>query len=146
MTGPEKRKKKLWEFDPSLYEPGEKPRFSERIVALLRAVGKVALYIGFFSYPLALPIIGIIFGGLAFWLAFGGSVALISVILSRLGYARIFARRDFPFLKSLVALSGGFLCAFSFYLGLFALKWWIFPAIAGIGAVALLIALKRGPR
>lgn len=143
MTRPEKRKKKLWEFDPSIYAPGAKPRFRDRVAGVFRTMGKMALYLGFFAYPLALPIVGVVFGGIAFWLTFGGSVAIISVILSRLGFARVFAKRDFPFLRSTLGLCGGFVCALGFYLGLFALQWWMIPTVAAVGAVAVLIGLRR---
>jgi len=144
MPDPEKRKKKRWEFDPSLYAPGPKAGIRDRVVGWLRAVGKAALYVGFFAYPLALPIIGVVFGGLAFWGAFGGSVIVISVLLARLGFARIFAKRDFPFLTSTIALCGGFLCALGFYLGLLTLQWWIIPIVATLGSLGVLVALRRG--
>ncbi len=144
MPDPEKRKKKLWQVDPSVYALGPKAGIRDRAVGWLRAVGKAALYVGFFAYPLVLPIIGVVFGGLAFWLAFGGSVAFISVLLARLGFARIFAKRDFPFLTSTIALCGGFLCALGFYLGLLALQWWIIPIVATLGSLGVLVALRRG--
>jgi hypothetical protein len=144
MPDPEKPKKKLWEFDPSLYTPGSKAGVKERTLGWLRTVGKAALYVGFFAYPLALPIIGVVFGGLVFWAAFGGSVAVISVILARLGFARIFAKRDFPFLTSTIALCGGFLCALGFYLSLFTLQWWIIPIVMALGSLGLLVALRSG--
>lgn len=144
MPDPEKRKKRLWEVDPSLYVPGPKPGLRARIVGLLRGIGKAALYASFFAYPLVLPIIGVAFGGLAFWATFGGSVAVISVILARFGFARTFAKRDFPFLTSTIALCGGFLCALGFFLGLFALQWWILPIVATLGSLGVLVAIRRG--
>jgi hypothetical protein len=145
MPDPEKRRKKLWEVDPSVYILGPKPGFRAHIVGWFRAIGKVALYAMFFAYPLVLPIIGVAFGGLAFWTTLGGSVVVISVILERFGFARTFAERDFPFFKSTLALFGGFLCALGFYLGLFVLQWWILPIIIALVSVALLIALRKEP-
>jgi hypothetical protein len=145
MPDPEKRKKKLWQVDPSVYTPGPKLGIRDRVVARLRGIGKAALYAMFFAYPLALPIIGVAFGGLAFWTIFGGSVVVISVILARYGFARTFAKRDFPFLTSTIALCGGFLCALGFYFGLLTFQWWILPVVAAIGGVGLLIVLRRGP-
>jgi hypothetical protein len=144
MPDPEKRKKKLWEIDPSIYAPGPKARLRQRTVGLLRGVGKAMLYVAFFAYPLALPIIGVAFGGLAFWATFAGSVVVISVILARLGFARTFAKRDFPFLTSTLALCGGFLCALGFYLGLLTFQWLIIPIVAALAGLGLLVALRKG--
>jgi hypothetical protein len=143
MPDPEKRKKKLWEIDPSVYAPGPKAGLRQRVVEWFREVGKAMLYVAFFAYPLALPIIGVVFGGLAFWTTFGGSVAVISVILAKFGFARTFAKRDFPFLTSTIALCGGFLCALGFYLGLLTIQWLIIPIVAALAGLALLVALRR---
>jgi hypothetical protein len=55
MPDPEKRKKKLWEIDPSVYAPGPKAGLRQRVVEWFREVGKAMLYVAFFAYPLALP-------------------------------------------------------------------------------------------
>ena len=144
MPGLEKRKKKLWEVSPSVYEQSRKAGIRDRMVGWLRALGKMALYASFFAYPVALPIIGVAFGGLAFWTTFGGSVVVISLILARFGFARTFARRDFPFLTSTIALCGGFLSALGFFLGLIALQWWVIPIVATLGSLGVLVALRRG--
>lgn len=142
MPEPEKEKK-LWKVDSTIYSQG-KSKITDRVKELLRSLGKALLYLGFFLYPLALVITGVVFGGLVFWTIFSGSVIVISVILARLGYARTFAQRDFPFFRSLIGLCGGFLAALGFYLGLFTIQWWIFPIIGTIAVLAIAVKLKRG--
>ena len=64
------RKTRLWQFDPSVFQPGPKAGFLEHhILRRVKALGKYTLYCLAFAYPVALVSLGIIFGGLVFWSA-----------------------------------------------------------------------------
>ena len=141
MPEPEKDKK-LWKIDATLYEHG-RSKITDRVKELLRSLGKALFYLGFFLYPLALVITGVVFGGLVFWSIFSGSVIVISVILARLGFSRTFAQRDFPFIRSLIGLCAAFLVALGFFLGLISLQWWIVPIVGTIAVLGLAVGLRR---
>jgi hypothetical protein len=144
MPSSPKRKRRLWNVDSGLYEASGKIGPVGRLLELLMPIGKSFLYSLLFAYPVILPIIGIVFGGLAFWGGLGGSVLLMAVLLSKFGYAKNFESRDFPFLRSIVGLCGGFLCALGLYLGLVFYNWWVFPIAAGLIGFLVVIALRRG--
>jgi len=92
---------------------------------------------------LYLVILGIAFGGLVFWTAFGGSVALMGIVITKAGYARNFQNWDIGF-KKLGALFVAFLATFGLYLGLIHLKLLVVPIFAAILVTVLLIFVRRG--
>src|SRR5256885_3697770 len=54
------RKTRLWQFDPSVFQPGPKARFLERyIIGRARSLGKYTLYALAFAYPVTLVSLGI---------------------------------------------------------------------------------------
>ena len=141
---PEGRKKrKLWEVDPSIFEPGRKASFLERrIVSPLRQLGKFGLYALAVTYPVYLVYVGLAFGGLAFWAFLAGSTAVMGLIIARLGYASNFRNWDIS-LKRTVGLFLGFPIAAGFYGGLIYLKIWFVPIAFGLVGVGLFLVLNR---
>jgi hypothetical protein len=119
---PEGRKKrKLWEVDPSIFELGHNASFVERrILPPLRQLGKFGLYALALTYPIYLIYVGLAFGGLAFW----GFLADIS-------------------LGRTVGIFLGFVVAVGFYGGLIYLKTLFVPIAFGIVAVGLFLVLRR---
>jgi hypothetical protein len=138
-----KRKRRLWNVDSALYETSGESGLGERVSELVMLFGKSFLYALLFVYPVILPIIGIVFGGLAFWGGLCGSVGLMAILLSKFGYAKNFERRDFPFLRSIAGLCGGFVCALALYLGLILYNWWILPIAIGLIGLVVLIVIRR---
>jgi hypothetical protein len=141
---PEKpKKRKLWDVDPSIFEPGRKASFYERrIVPPLRQIGKFGLYSLAISYPIYLVYVGLAFGGLAFWGFLAGSMALMGIIIAKLGYASNFRNWDIS-LKRTLGLLLGFLLAIGFYGGLIYLKTWFVPIGFGLAGLGLLLMLRR---
>jgi hypothetical protein len=141
---PEGRKKrKLWEVDPSIFELEHNASFVERrIFPPLRQLGKFGLYALALTYPIYLIYVGLAFGGLAFWGFFAGSIAVIGVIITRLGYASNFRHWDIS-LRRTVGVLLGFAVAFGFYGGLIYLKTLFVPIALGIVAVGLFLVLRR---
>jgi len=141
---PESRKKhRSWEFDPTTFQPGRKASFLERTLRPFRSVGKHVLYALALSYPIYLVIIGVVFGGLVFWAAFGGSIALMGVIITKAGYARNFQNWDIGFRK-MAALVLAFVATLGFYFGLFFFRIWFVPVFAAILGLGLLLFLRKG--
>jgi hypothetical protein len=139
------KKKKEWQVDPTMYKTGRRASFLERrIVPPLRQVGKWGLIILALTYPIYLVFIGLVFGGLAFWAFLVGSVAVIGLIIWRIGFSSNF--RNWGGLGVKEGLAGlllGFLIAAGFYAGLIYLKIWIIPVtllLAGVG----LYFVRRG--
>jgi hypothetical protein len=138
-----RKKRKLWEFDPSIFEPGRKASFFERrLVPPLRQLGKFGLYSLALTYPIYLVFVGLTFGGLAFWGFLVGSITVMGVIITRLGYASNFKHWDIS-LKRTVGILLGFPLAVGFYGGLIYLKIWLVPIAFGFVAVGLLLILRR---
>jgi hypothetical protein len=138
-----RKKKKLWEFDPSIFEPGRKASFLERRIAPpLKQLGKFGLYALALTYPIYLVLVGLVFGGLAFWGFLAGSTAVMGIILWRLGYASNFRHWDIS-LKRTVGLLLGFPLAIGFYGGLIYLKIWLVPIAFGFAGLGLLLILRR---
>lgn len=136
------KKRRLWEFDPSVFQPGRKATRLERVVQPLRSTAKYSLYMLALLYPLSIITLGIMFGGLVFWTAFVGSVALIGLIIKKAGYSRNFETWDLGLRKFLV-LTLAFIGVFGFYEGLFILKIWMLAIFAGVFAVGLFFVLRR---
>lgn len=141
---PEGRKKrKLWEVDPSIFELGHNASFVERrILPPLRQLGKFGLYALALTYPIYLIYVGLAFGGLAFWGFLAGSIAVMGVVITRLGYASNFRHWDIS-LGRTVGVFLGFVVAVGFYGGLIYLKTLFVPIAFGIVAVGLFLVLRR---
>ncbi len=141
---PEPRKKRrLWEIDPTVFQPGRKAGFFERrLLQPFKFVGKYVLFALALTYPLYLVIVGIAFGGLVFWAFFAGSVAILGVLITRLGYARNFANWDLGF-RNFGVLFLAFLVAMGFYMGLIYLRVWFVPIFVTILAFGLVLFLRR---
>jgi hypothetical protein len=139
----EHKKRRLWELDPSIFEPGRRASFFERRIAPpLRQLGKFSLYSLALTYPIYLVLVGLAFGGLAFWGFLAGSIAVMGIILWRLGYASNFRHWDIS-LKRSVGLLLGFPLAIGFYGGLIYLKIWLVPIAFGFVGFGLLLILRR---
>jgi hypothetical protein len=140
----DKKKRRLWEVDPSIFEPG--PRAS-RIRRFLIEPGKSLAKFGFFGlmfiYPLGLVILGLLFGGLVFWGAFAGSAGLIGLLLWRFGYAKNYAAWNPDFKRQLIGITVAFLLTMGFYLGLATLNIWMIPIIFSLLALAMVLVMKR---
>jgi hypothetical protein len=144
LTEEPDKKKKLWEVDPMLFQKGRKGSLLQRrIVPSLRQIGKFSLICLALTYPIYLVLIGLVFGGVAFWSFLGGSVAVIGIIISRLGFAPNFRNWDVGG-KGMIGLVLGFLVAVAFYTGLLYLKTWlVLPAILlGFGAFFVVRRLR----
>ena len=141
---PEKpKKRRLWEVDPSIFEPGRKASFFEKhIVPPLHQLGKFGLYALAITYPIYLVYVGLVFGGFAFWGFFAGSIAVIGIVITRLGYASNFRHWDIDF-KRTAGLLLGFPLAVGFYVGLIYLKTWLVPISFGLAGLGLLLVLRR---
>jgi hypothetical protein len=137
------KKKKLWEVDRSMFEPGRKAGFFERrIIPPLRQIGKFGLYGLTISYPIYLVYVGVAFGGLAFWGFFAGSLAVMGAMITKLGYASNFRHWDIS-LKRTVGVVVGFAIAASFYGGLIYLTTWFAPIAIALGGLGVLLVLRR---
>jgi hypothetical protein len=141
---PERRKKrKLWEFDPAVFQTGRRASFFERrIVPPLRQLGKFCLYVLAITYPTYLVYVGLAFGGLAFWGFLAGSIVAMGIVIARLGYASNFRHYDIGF-KRTIGLLLCFPLAAGFYGGLIYLKTWFVPIAFGLLGLGLLIMLRR---
>ena len=93
---PDKTKsRRFWEVDPGMFGSGRRASYFERfVVSPLRQAGKLGLFALAFAYPPILVLVGIAFGGLAFWSFFAASGAVIGLIIWKLGYASNFASWD----------------------------------------------------
>jgi hypothetical protein len=141
-----RKKRRFWEIEPTVFQPGPKAGFFERrILQPFRFVGKYVLFALALTYPLSLVIVGIAFGGLVFWGFFVCSVAIIGVLITKLGYARNFANRDLGF-RDFGVLFLAFLVAMSYYVGLIYLKAWFLPIFVTILACGLVLFLRRSKR
>ena len=112
------RKTRLWQFDPSLFQPGPKAGFFERhLLGPTKSLTKYGLYALAFMYPTLLVISGILFGGLVFWTSSAASLGLIFVIIKKAGYSQNFANWDVSN-KKFAGLFIAFGLTFAFYMGL----------------------------
>jgi len=138
-----RRKTSLWQFDPSVFQPGPKARFLERhIIGRARSLEKYTLYALAFAYPVTLVSLGIIFGGLVFWSAFASSVGLMWLIIRKAGYARNFANWGVSNTRFL-GLFGAFGIVLGFFYGLIQLRDWFFPIFGGVLVIALVLGVRR---
>lgn len=141
---PEKNKKrKLWEVDPSIFEPGRKASFFERrILPPLRQIGKFGLYALAITYPIYLVYVGVAYGGLAFWSFFAGSVMVMGVTITKLGYASNFRHWDIG-MKRTIGVILGFAVAASFYAGLVYARVLFVPVALGLIGLGVFIVWRR---
>jgi hypothetical protein len=137
------RKTRLWQFDPSVFQPGPKAGFLEHhIHRRARALGKYTLYSLAFTYPVSLVSLGIIFGGLVFWSTFAGSAFLIWLIIKKAGYAKNFA--DWGVSNNrFLGLFGAFGIVIGFFYGLIYVREWFFPIFGGALVIALILGVRR---
>lgn len=138
-----KKKRRFWEVDANIYVLSSKFGYRQRLLELARAVGKYVLWGLILSYPFTMPLIGILFGGLVFWVAFGGSGLAIVVLLSRFGLSKNFDAREGSLIKGVVGICGGFLCTLGLYLGLIYFHGWAFPITLGLFGLVFFIILRK---
>jgi hypothetical protein len=138
---PEQRKKRrMWEVDPSIFEQGRKASFFEqRILPPLRQVGKFCLYSLAIVYPIGLVYIGLAYGGAAFWSFFAGSIMIMGFVITKLGYASNFSHWDMG-IKRMMGVVLGFVITVGFYAGLLYSRTLFVPtafAVIGLGVFFL---------
>jgi hypothetical protein len=137
------KKRKLWDVDPSIFEPGRKASFFERRIApVLRQMSKFGLYGLAITYPLYLVYVGLAFGGLVFWSFFAGSLAVMGTIISRLGYSSNFRHWDISFKRTTGVLLG-FVAAAGFYVGLIYLRLWFVPVALMLLGLGIFFVVRR---
>jgi hypothetical protein len=118
----EHEKKRLWKIDPEIFKPGRQRRLRETLKDLARSLGKSVGIVLLIAYPVMLTVLGIEYGGLVFWGTLAGSLAVIGLLLQRLGYARRFQSQDPRLLRQLAALSIAFAAIASILLVLWATR------------------------
>ncbi len=139
----QRKKKKLWEVDPSIFEPGRKASFFERrILPPLRQIGKFGLYALAITYPIYLVYVGVAYGGLAFWSFFAGSIMIMGATITKLGYASNFRHWDIG-MKRTVGVILGFVVATSFYAGLVYARILFVPVALGLIGLGVFFVWKR---
>jgi hypothetical protein len=139
----QRKKKKLWEVDPSIFEPGRKASFFERrILPPLRQIGKFGLYALAITYPIYLVYVGLAYGGLAFWSFFAGSIVIMGVTITKLGYASNFRHWDIG-MRRTVGVILGFAVAASFYAGLVYARILFVPVALGLIGLGVFFVWKR---
>lgn len=139
----EHKKRKLWEVDPTVFEPGRKASFFERhVVPNLRQVGKFGLFSLAITYPIYLVYVGVAFGGLAFWSFLVASITIMGIIITRLGYASNFKHWDIS-LRRTLGLLLGFPVTVGFYEALIHLKTLFLPVAFVLAGLGFLLILRR---
>jgi hypothetical protein len=138
-----RRKTRLWQFDPSVFQPGSKASFLERyVLGRAKSIAKYTLYSLAFLYPIVLVSLGIMFGGLVFWGAFAGSVGLMWLVITRTGYAKNFAGWGVVRKTWLIEVVGAFSILLAFFYGLIHMDVWFLPIFGGVVIVALVVGRK----
>jgi hypothetical protein len=139
----QRKKKKLWEVDPSIFEPGRKASlFQRRILPPLRQLGKFGLYAFAITYTVYLVYVGLAYGGLAFWSFFAGSVMVMGVTITKLGYASNFRHWDLGSKRTLGVLLG-FAVAAGFYVGLIYARTLFIPIAFGLIGLGVFLVWRR---
>ncbi len=133
----------MWRVDAEVFQPFSEVRLVDRVTGRLRSFGRLFLIAGFLSYPLLLIILGVVYGGLAFWGLFGVSMCVIWLVLTRTGYARNFEEWDSSLSSKLAAITVGFLGVMGFFLGLFWLRLWVLPIFGAFLALLVAFMLKK---
>lgn len=141
------KKHHFWQVSPKMFEQRHNSGFFDRkIVVFLRSSARNSLYVLALLYPVYLVLVGLIFGGIAFWLFLLGSFAVVGILVSKLGYSRNFTSwGEFSF-KRLGAFFLAFLITMGFYLGIIYLRGWFvivaFPLL-GVALVLFLVLRNR---
>jgi hypothetical protein len=139
----EDEKKRFWRVDPAIFKLGRKPGSLERyLLPVVRVFGKYMLYALALSYPLTLALVGLVYGGLVFWGYFAGSIAVIGLVISRLGYARNFDRWDVG-VRRFATIFVAFIAALGFFAGVIYLKIWLVPIVFAVLVPSLFLTLER---
>ncbi len=142
MTKKKQRETRLWQFDPSVFQPGPKASMLERfILRNARSIGKHGLYALAFAYPIILVTLGVVFGGLVFWTSLVGSMALFWLVIKRAGYSGNFASWDMGY-KSFLGLGAAFGIYAALIYGLIHIGLWVVPIFGGILIIALVLGIK----
>ena len=141
----EKREKKLWEVDPTIFDPTKPAGYLDKIISMVRTFGKYVSFGLLLLYAPVLVALGIVYGGLVFWGTLVGSVALIGLMLKKLGYAQNFASWNPRLGRQLLAIVLGFLPAAGLYEGLFTLRLWLLPIAFVLAALGLVFAMRKRP-
>ena len=137
------KKKRFWQVDPAIFKLGRRAGSAERyLLPALRGFGRYVLYAVALFYPITLALVGLVYGGLAFWSYFVGSVAVIGLIISRLGYARNFDQWNVGS-RRFAAIPLAFLAMLGFYAGLIYLKIWLVPIVFALLLATLFLTLEK---
>ena len=143
MTKKKPSETRLWEVDPSVFEPLRKAGFFEQhIHGRARSLGKHTLYLLAFAYPLTLVIGGVAFGGLFFWPALAASMGLIWLVIKRAGYSGNFASWDIGYRK-FVGLIGAFGIALGVVYGLIYIGIVTVVIFGGVLLLVLILGILR---
>jgi hypothetical protein len=144
MPGSEEdRKHRFWKVDPAMYSRGSARSRASSFKDPLQSLAKPVLISLFFSYPLIVVFIGILYGGILYWASLTGSFALLGLFLWKTGYAKNFEAWNPKLGKQLLALVVAFAIVVGFYLGLFNARLWLVPISLGLGIGALIILVRR---
>lgn len=129
-----RRETRLWQFDPSVFQPGPRAGFIERnILDRARSLAKYTLLAVAFAYPIILVSLGVVFGGLVFWSSLAGSMGLIWIVLKKSGYARNFESWDIGYRKFLGLIGAfGVMLAFVYSVGYTPLRLLTIPIMGGV--------------
>ena len=139
----DKENPRLWRIDPAAFTPLPKNgQIKHRLTGPLKTIGKVSLYTLLMAYPITLILIGLLYGGVAFWGSFAASAVLIYFGLSRFGYARNFQSWGVSWKRFAGGLVG-FPLAAGFYLGLIYLKLLALPIIVAVIAVGAIVLFRN---
>ncbi len=139
----DKKKGRLWVVDPAIFKGRPSTKLG-RIKSTLESIGKLAAFAVLIGvYPLALVILGIFYGGIAFWGSFILSVLIIWAGLNRLGYERRFESWNPSLRRQLVGLVLGFILVLGFYFGLTHLGPWMVPILLGGLGLIFVLAVRR---
>jgi len=137
------RKTRLWQVDPSVFQPGPKAGLFERyVLSRGRSLARYTVYTLAFAYPLMLVGLGLLFGGLVFWTSLAGSMLLIGLVIWKSGYAGNFASWDISY-KKFLGLLGGLGIGLGFFFGLAYIKTWTVLIFGVVLALALVVGVWR---
>jgi hypothetical protein len=138
------KKKRFWQVDPAMFKLGRRAGSLERyILPVVKSLGKYVLYSIAIFYPITLAVVGLVYGGFVMWGYFAVSVAVIGLLISRLGYARNFASWDVSSRK-FAAIVVAFIAALGFFAGIIYLKVWFLPIVFAVLVSGLVLTVKRG--
>ena len=138
-----REKDRFWQVDPTIYLHRTKDSLSGRVAHLGGVIGRTSLFGLLLLYPVVLLLIGLFFGGLAFWASFLGTVAVMGGLIWKTGYARNFANWNPSHARQLIGLTAGFLATLGFVLGLVELHIWFLPLMVGVLVLGLALAFRR---